>query len=270
MRYGSHARPLNLVLSRHNRPFWTGRSFQNVTPGFASNLFPHAEVPPAFYAGAVEQFKAYVASYNGDYSPLKGASTKQVANKLLERSYSPLVIEAKVRHLGIDFSVVWRNVSNEFVSPDLRNLGWRVVHDVLPTNDKLFRQQTPRSDRCCLCSRGVETLQHLFLHCPVSVPLLRIVEGLIADILRRNRVLLTVREVVYNIVPFSDEGSKSIILLIVSLFKSCVWRARNEVKMERKTRTSVNLVNSFLGLLEFRGKVDLSRFTKEWLWNIQL
>ena len=33
VRYGSHARPLNLVLSRHNRPFWTGRPFQNVTPG---------------------------------------------------------------------------------------------------------------------------------------------------------------------------------------------------------------------------------------------
>ena len=32
VRYGSHARPLNLVLSRHNRPFWTGRSFQTVTP----------------------------------------------------------------------------------------------------------------------------------------------------------------------------------------------------------------------------------------------
>ena len=39
MRYGSHARPLNLVLSRHNRPFWTGRSFQNVTPASAAAGF---------------------------------------------------------------------------------------------------------------------------------------------------------------------------------------------------------------------------------------
>ena len=36
VRYGSHARPLNLVLSRHNRPFWTGRPFQNVTPAHNS------------------------------------------------------------------------------------------------------------------------------------------------------------------------------------------------------------------------------------------
>ena len=107
----------------------------------------------------------------------------------------------------------------------------------------------------------METLQLLFLHCPVSVPLLRMVEGLIAVILRRNRVLLTVREVVYNIVPFSDEGSKSIILLIVCLFKSCVWRARNEVKMERKTRTSVNLVNSFLGLLGEGGPFQIHQGT---------
>ena len=48
-----------------------------------------------------------------------------------------------------------------------------------------------------------------------------------------------------------------------SLFKSCVWKARNEVKKERKTRTPGDLRNSFLGLLGFRGKVDLSRFTEE-------
>ena len=43
-------------------------SLREWVPGFASNLFPHAQVPPAFYAGAVEQFKAFVARFNGDFS----------------------------------------------------------------------------------------------------------------------------------------------------------------------------------------------------------
>ena len=134
--------------------YFAGMSLREWAPGFASNLHPHAGVPSGFYAKAVMQFKAFVSLSNGDISPLKGACTKQVVTQLLDWSYSPPAIEAKVRHLGVDFSVVWRNVGNEFVSPDLRNLGWRVVHDVLPTNDKLFRQQTSRSDRCCLCSGG--------------------------------------------------------------------------------------------------------------------
>ena len=89
----------------------------------------------------------------------------------------------------------WHNTSDPFFCPELRNLGWRIVHDVLPVNVKLFRQHTSVTDRCPLCVRGRETLEHLFLACPVVLPVLQVVESLCSDVLGAGVVFLTPTEV---------------------------------------------------------------------------
>ena len=46
------------------------------------------------------------------------------------------------------------------------------------------------------------------------------------------------------------------LLEVVGLFKYCVWKGRNEVEKEGKSRSGVDMLSSFLALLKFRGKAD--------------
>ena len=121
--------------------------------------------------------------------------------------------------------------------PELRNLNWRIVHDVLPVNVKLFRQHTSATDRCPLCSRGRETLEHLFLACPVVLPVLQVVESLCPDVLGGGVVFLTASEVRFNLLVPVPGPTRCLLLQILSLYRFAVWRARNEVKKEHRVRT---------------------------------
>ena len=114
--------------------YFVGMSLRQWVPSFASNMFPHAGVPPVFYTEVVGQFREFSARLDGDFSPLRELTTKQVYNQLLTKVFTPPLIEVKTNLPGVNFPEVWKNSSDAFVSPDLRNLGWKIVHNVLATN----------------------------------------------------------------------------------------------------------------------------------------
>ena len=76
----------------------------------------------------------------------------------------------------------------------------------------LFRQHTSVTDRCPLCSRGREMLEHLFLACPVVLPVLQVVESLCSDVLGGGVVFLTPSEVLFNFFFFFQHIYSGILL----------------------------------------------------------
>ena len=101
----------------------------------------------------------------------------------------------------------------------------------------------------------LQTIQHS--------PVLNRVEAIVAGLLNRPGIILTVSEVVYLLLPPCCREVKCVILEVVGLFKYCVWKGRNEVEKEGKSRSGVDILSSFLALLRFRGKADLYCFTVE-------
>ena len=164
-------------------------------------LFRENEVKWKFFA---VYFVGYACEVMGeDVSVLRVSVTRGVYSRFLDSKKVVPLIEQKLGFLALDFPVIWEKVSNSFVCPDLRNLKWRVLHDVLPVNEKLHRQQSFVSPFCPLCRVGVESLQHIFLGCPVVVPVLNRVEAIIARLLNRPSAILTVNEVVYLLPPLA-------------------------------------------------------------------
>ena len=246
--------------------YFAGYALHKWKPALASDLIPHSGGIPPFYTEVLTNFKLMFCEIMGEeMSVLRASATRGVYSRFLARKKGVPLVEQKLLRLGSDFLAIWENVSNAFVCPDRRNLNWRIVHDVLPVNEKLHRQQSFVSPLCPLCGVGLESLQHIFWGCPVIIPVLNRVEVIIAGLLNRPNIILTVNEVVYLLVPPCNREVKSVILEVVSLFKHgyCVWKGRNEVKKEGRNRSGGDILSSFLALLGFRGKTDLYRFTVE-------
>ncbi|KAF6143229.1 hypothetical protein GIB67_039012 [Kingdonia uniflora] len=54
------------------------------------------------------------------------------------------------------------------IHPQTALWGWRFCHGKLPTDDNLQKKGISIISRCRLCSKGAETLTHLFWNCPFS------------------------------------------------------------------------------------------------------
>ena len=239
--------------------YFMGLQLRLWAPRMASNLLPHAAVPPEYYGSVLGVFRDFAEGLDQVGLVSLVGKTRQVYGRILGAREVVPVIETK--YPAVDFVGVWRNTSDAFVCPELRNLGWRIVHDVLPVNVKLFRQHTSVTDRCPLCVGGRETLEHLFLACPVVLPVLQVVESLCSDVLGGGVVFLTPAEVLFNLVAPVPGPTRSLLLQVLSLYRFAVWRVRNEVKKEHRVRTSADILRCFLGRLAFRGKVDMRRLT---------
>ena len=249
---------------KHLAVFFAGQALRKWRPAFASNLIPHSGVIPPFYTEVLTNFKImFCESMGEDMGALRVSSTRGVYGKFLARKNVVPLVEQKLLGRSFNFPVIWANVFNKFVSPDLRCLGWRVVHGVLPVREKLHRQRSCISALCPLCRVGVETPQHIFLECPVVRPFLNRVEGIVGSLLNSPGSSLSEKEVIYLLLPPCSRDVKCVLLEVIGLFKYCVWKGRNEVEKEGKSRSGADMLNSFLALLKFREKVDLYRFTAE-------
>ena len=161
-------------------------------------------------------------------------------------------------NLLLDFVLIWKTVNHPILCSRLRDVNWRVCHDVLPVNRKLHTQNRAVSDKCPMCKTDVEDLTHIFLLCKFTKPVLTVVESILKDI-AGCVILLTKDSMVFNILPPELKKFLPICLLVICMYKDCVWNVRNLIKKERKKLESRDLLNMFLASLKFRFILDFKR-----------
>ena len=71
----------------------------------------------------------------------------------------------------IDHDKAFKNNAIYLFSTERRDVSFRTLHRVLPVNGYLYSCKIIRDLKCDLCGVGVETLEHLFFHCPIVSPL---------------------------------------------------------------------------------------------------
>jgi ribonuclease HI len=67
--------------------------------------------------------------------------------------------------------VWWRDVWSRFIPPSRSALTWRLMLNRLPTEDRLCKSGLQLASRCSICGVSSESVDHLFLHCPLAVAL---------------------------------------------------------------------------------------------------
>ena len=163
----------------------------------------------------------------------------------------------------IDFNTAWKWIQCSFVDPKYRDLAWRVINEILPTQSYLYKFNISRNVKGYLCKRSVETLSHLFFACPMLNGLWKLVEDVLFQ-LTDSQVKMTIRAILFNIFqPHVTTRFNELLILLVNLMKYCIWITRNEAKHESKNVTKIGIKAFFIRTLSSRIRADFVRFDSD-------
>ena len=104
----------------------------------------------------------------------------------------------------------------------LRELHWKIVHNLYPTNILLQKMGKTNSANCSYCLDILDTMEHFFYDCPRSICLWEIVERKLGDTIQKQ-ISLSRNEVIFG--TFNDRFSKQELSLInnaVLIGKMCI------------------------------------------------
>ena len=100
----------------------------------ASNNLSYSTFRPRFYADSLFSFKSFVSKFPN--IQLESLTVKKAYKLLLAEICVPLRIINIFPE--IDLPIAFVNTANKFLSPDGRDVSFRILHHILLVNDYLF------------------------------------------------------------------------------------------------------------------------------------
>ena len=89
------------------------------------------------------------------------------------------------QHPATPWPKVWRNLHAVSSSEDIKSIWFMVIHDLIPTNDRLAKIQHSESNQCPHCGQP-DTLIHRLTECKEGVDIWRWTRFRIAIVLRAD------------------------------------------------------------------------------------
>lgn len=62
--------------------------------------------------------------------------------------------------------VLWKRIWSLNIKKKVQHFIWRACHNKIPVEVNLKKRDVKEDDRCKQCGEGLETIKHLFFHCP--------------------------------------------------------------------------------------------------------
>ena len=180
-----------------------------------------------------------------------------------EQSLVPCRIEQKFSDKV--WERIWSNAKVQGLPSEFSSFVWRMIHDLLPTKQRLFRLQitgTP-SDLCTHCSKDkTEDLVHALFECDFnggSGPFL-------LNILKDVSTTLHPQQLLLLDLDLADERRLPVVYSI-SCVLSCIWRHRLEKKSidTHKVRATMEASINILRKSRFRKSAEM---VDRWLEKI--
>ena len=140
----------------------------------------------------------------------------------------------------------------------LRIFQYKILHRILPTNALLFKMGYIPDNLCTFCKHDIESLEHLFIHCPRVQPLW---VHFVGNVLSRTdlRVIISTEFVLFGI------NSNKMLNLIIILIKYFIFQAKLKGKIPSVRDMYVHL-KKYFNLQKVICKGNLSRnWEKFWL-----
>ena len=240
--------------------YWIGFHLRKYVPAFASLSIPHADYIPKYYNLSLQMFRVFESKVP-EFMFCQKITTKFIYYHMLDnRKQPPRILKV---YPTIDFNKAWKWIQCSFVDPKYRDLAWRVINEILPTQSYLYKFNISRNAKCYLCKRSVETLSHLFFACPMLNGLWKLVEDVLFQ-LTDSQVKITIRAILFNIFqPHVTTRFNELLILLVNLMKYCIWITRNEAKHESKNVTTIGIKAFFIRTLSSRIRADHKRFDSD-------
>ena len=83
-----------------------------------------------------------------------------------EKSFCPPLIESYLREQTFTPSAVYELPFKITIENKLRSFQFKLIHNILPTNQRLWKMNVKSSPKCKQCDAPCETISHIFYECP--------------------------------------------------------------------------------------------------------
>lgn len=235
--------------------YWIGLSLVKYDPTLINLTMPHTFDRPHFY----DQCIKIVRDFEKTYPTL---SLVHIPKQLLYQSLlKPFVKKPRVisKFPLLDFRLIWNSLYNDFIDPDTRDLSWKIIHGCVPVNFLLHKFRISRTAQCPQCD-AIETIDHLFVQCPLSQHLYQLVLPWLRDIV--PDLAISTALVRFHILPAGiTKYQTASVLYILCTLKQVIWLTRNKYKYDNEMISANFAILLFFNRLKVRLYADFYRFS---------
>ena len=220
--------------------YWLGLYLGNYLPDLRRG--PHSEQTPTYY----KQFRRLLEEMAQleliDFQALEEVKVKDIYQSLTETLPPPKVM---YKH-NLPWDLIWHRINHVMLGVQQRELLFLLVHNVLPTKERLHRLNQVDSAACSE-GDGVESVEHLFCTCrrvQVAWAWMR------RKLMNRNLALPTVNdfELIHLVNGVDSISEEKDLIFLISNYVDVVWKLRSE-------RSSYLVdVDEFITYLQFQHK----------------
>ena len=94
------------------------------------------------------------------------ASAKKASSLLVEKSFCPPTVEHQLQNQNVtDLEAIYELPFKITIENKLRSFQYKLIHNILPTNQRLYKMNIKSSPVCEFCNHVNETLEHMFCKC---------------------------------------------------------------------------------------------------------
>ena len=98
---------------------------------------------------------------------VENVSAKYVRQMFADKSFCPPLTESYLREQTFTPRAVYELPFKITIENKLRSLQFKLIHNILPTNQRLSKMNVKSSPKCEQCDAPCQTTSHLFYECPV-------------------------------------------------------------------------------------------------------
>ena len=132
------------------------------------------------------------------------------------------------RNFGIELNKdIWTIANQVTKEVRLRELHWKIIHNIYPTNITLKKMNIRPSDKCCICPNETDYIEHFFFFCDTISKFWKEIEILIFNKTQKS-TRLGVKEILFG---YHGKENKNIVNKVILLGKMCIsiYRKTNMV-----------------------------------------
>ena len=89
---------------------------------------------------------------------------------IIERSSRPSAADTRLANLGLDLKAVYLLPFKITIENKLICFQFKIVHNIIPSNLRLWQMKIKPSPVCNLCKNSVGRIEHLFWNCEIVMP----------------------------------------------------------------------------------------------------
>ena len=234
---------------------------------FAKNDFPKTlNSPPFYYRDVIENLKNNLTIFE-----LKPKSTKNIYQHLTNAQNNRDIENTEKKWNAIFQKVlpwkrIWERSFNSHAQGPSQNTPWRLLHDSLPTLEKVKNWKKNRGRGCTSCKTCnlSENTLHPFLFCKkartVWTAFRKIYETLLPQ--KKFNIVHSIFYINIETLPQHSPLAK-LVTTITNVIITELWRSRNLREKENKSETGTKVIENIKREIKYICKMKYNKYARE-------